>query len=113
MESEYIALVHAVKEIYWMSSLFEYYDLLNYVNVPTVFSDSMSSIQFLRNDLENTKTKHMRIKYCMARDWFLKSYFVIEKIPTTHNTADIFTKWLPGDRIRALCEFIFINYYSD
>uniref|UniRef100_T1IS24 Reverse transcriptase Ty1/copia-type domain-containing protein n=1 Tax=Strigamia maritima TaxID=126957 RepID=T1IS24_STRMM len=69
MESEYIALVHAVKEIYWMSSLFEYYDLLNYVNVPTVFSDSMSSIQFLRNDLENTKTKHMRIKYCMARDW--------------------------------------------
>uniref|UniRef100_T1IKL8 Reverse transcriptase Ty1/copia-type domain-containing protein n=1 Tax=Strigamia maritima TaxID=126957 RepID=T1IKL8_STRMM len=75
MESEYIALVHAVKEIYWMSSLFEYYDLLGYVNVPTVFSDSMSSIQFMRNDLENTKTKHMRIKYCMARDWFIKGYF--------------------------------------
>uniref|UniRef100_T1J9M3 MBD domain-containing protein n=1 Tax=Strigamia maritima TaxID=126957 RepID=T1J9M3_STRMM len=110
MESEYIALVHAVKEIYWMSSLFEYYDLLGYVNVPTVFSDSMSSIQFMRNDLENTKTKHMRIKYCMARDWFIKGYFVIEKIPTSHNTADIFTKWLPGDRIRALCEYIFVEY---
>uniref|UniRef100_T1JFN9 Uncharacterized protein n=1 Tax=Strigamia maritima TaxID=126957 RepID=T1JFN9_STRMM len=82
-----------------MLSLFEYYDLLNYVNVPTVFSDSMSSIQFLRNDLENTKTKHMRIKYCMARDWFLKGCFVIEKIPTTHTTADIFTKWFPRDCI--------------
>uniref|UniRef100_T1J6U1 Uncharacterized protein n=1 Tax=Strigamia maritima TaxID=126957 RepID=T1J6U1_STRMM len=88
MEAEYIALVHAVREIYWMSSMFEYYILLNYVNVPKVFSDSMSSIQFMQNDLENTKTKHLRIKYCMHVIGLQKNIYS-RKIHTIHNTADI------------------------
>uniref|UniRef100_T1IH74 MBD domain-containing protein n=1 Tax=Strigamia maritima TaxID=126957 RepID=T1IH74_STRMM len=60
MEAEYSALVHAVKEGYWISNLFENVPLLDYENYPVVLSDSISSIQFMTNDVENTRTKHIR-----------------------------------------------------
>uniref|UniRef100_T1IQ60 Copia protein n=1 Tax=Strigamia maritima TaxID=126957 RepID=T1IQ60_STRMM len=107
MESEYIALTYAVKEAYWISNLFESCLLFDYVNVPTIHSDSISSIQFATNDLENSKTKHIRIKYWFLRDWFEKGYFKLNKVPGQVNIADIFTKFLSSEKISELCKTVF------
>uniref|UniRef100_T1ILJ9 Reverse transcriptase Ty1/copia-type domain-containing protein n=1 Tax=Strigamia maritima TaxID=126957 RepID=T1ILJ9_STRMM len=100
MESEFVAMVHAVKEGFWLSSIFENCPLFGYVNVSTVFSDSMAAINFTNNDIENTKTRHIRIRYYFLRDWFEKNYFALAKVPGSWNVSDLFTKWVSGDRIR-------------
>uniref|UniRef100_T1IM77 RNase H type-1 domain-containing protein n=1 Tax=Strigamia maritima TaxID=126957 RepID=T1IM77_STRMM len=107
MEAEYIALSHAVREAYWIGCMFENCTLFSKVNTPIVHSDSLSSIQFATNDVENTKTKNIRIRYHFLRDWFEREYFKLMKVPEKWNAADIFTKWLSGEQIKLLCSSVF------
>uniref|UniRef100_T1IVY9 CCHC-type domain-containing protein n=1 Tax=Strigamia maritima TaxID=126957 RepID=T1IVY9_STRMM len=107
MESEYTALSHAAREAYWVSCIFENCALFNRVNIPVIHSDSISSIQFATNDIENTKTKHIRIQYHFLRNWFEREYFKLAKVPGEYNIADIFTKWLSNEKIKDLCETVF------
>uniref|UniRef100_T1IRD0 CCHC-type domain-containing protein n=1 Tax=Strigamia maritima TaxID=126957 RepID=T1IRD0_STRMM len=81
------------------------------VNTPIVDSDSLSSIQFVTNDVENTKTKHIRIRYHFYRDWFEREYFKLMKVLGKWNAADIFTKWLSGEQIKLLCSSVFGSEY--
>uniref|UniRef100_T1J6S3 RNase H type-1 domain-containing protein n=1 Tax=Strigamia maritima TaxID=126957 RepID=T1J6S3_STRMM len=111
MEAEYIALSHAVREAYWIGCMFENCTLFSKVNTPIVHSDSLSSIQFATNDVENTKTKHIRICYHFLRNWFEREYFKLMKVPGKRNEADIFTKWLSGEQIKLLCSSVFGGEY--
>uniref|UniRef100_T1IHQ7 CCHC-type domain-containing protein n=1 Tax=Strigamia maritima TaxID=126957 RepID=T1IHQ7_STRMM len=107
MESEYIALAQTVKEAYWVKTIFENCILFNRTNVPAIYTDSLSSIQFASNDIENVKTKHIRIRYYFLRDWYERDYFKLYKVPSETNIADIFTKWLSGEKLKRLCSTVF------
>uniref|UniRef100_T1IHB9 MBD domain-containing protein n=1 Tax=Strigamia maritima TaxID=126957 RepID=T1IHB9_STRMM len=107
MEAEYIALLHAVRESYWIGCMFENCTLFSKINTPIMHSDSLSSIQFTTNDVENTKTKHIRIRYHFLRDWFKHEYFKLMKVPGKWNAAYIFTKRLSGEQIKLLCSSVF------
>uniref|UniRef100_T1JD93 MBD domain-containing protein n=1 Tax=Strigamia maritima TaxID=126957 RepID=T1JD93_STRMM len=61
MEAEFTSLVNAIKEGFWLSNIFKELPLLCYDNIPDVKSDSLTSIQFMQNDIENSKTKHIRM----------------------------------------------------
>uniref|UniRef100_T1IRA5 Reverse transcriptase Ty1/copia-type domain-containing protein n=1 Tax=Strigamia maritima TaxID=126957 RepID=T1IRA5_STRMM len=109
MEAEFVAMVNCVREIYCLCSVFDMCPIFNYVVTPIVYSDAMSSVQFTQNDVENSRTKHIRVKYHWLRKWHRKGFFNVLKIPGEINVADIFTKWLGGERIRFLCAKVFSN----
>uniref|UniRef100_T1IJT9 Uncharacterized protein n=1 Tax=Strigamia maritima TaxID=126957 RepID=T1IJT9_STRMM len=63
MEAKFVAMVNCVREIYWLCSVFDMCPIFNYVVTPIVYLDAMSSVQFTQNDVENSRTKHIRVKY--------------------------------------------------
>uniref|UniRef100_T1IZD6 Reverse transcriptase Ty1/copia-type domain-containing protein n=1 Tax=Strigamia maritima TaxID=126957 RepID=T1IZD6_STRMM len=107
MEAEFVALVNCVGEVYWLCSVFKSCHLFNYRSIPVIYSDEMSSIQFTTNDVENSRTKHIRVKYHWLREWYDRERFDLHMIPGDLNVADIFTKWLDGSRVRFLFTKVF------
>uniref|UniRef100_T1ILY0 RNase H type-1 domain-containing protein n=1 Tax=Strigamia maritima TaxID=126957 RepID=T1ILY0_STRMM len=107
MEAEFVTTVDTLLSFYWLSYIFEKISLLNCVNRLVFHSDSLASIQFTRNDVEKTRSKHIRVKYAIIREYYEEGLFSLSKIPTEWNVADIFTKWLDGTRLEDLCANIF------
>uniref|UniRef100_T1JMZ2 MBD domain-containing protein n=1 Tax=Strigamia maritima TaxID=126957 RepID=T1JMZ2_STRMM len=70
MEAEFFALVDCVREVYWLCNISETCLIFDYVSKPCIFADALSSIQFTTNDVENTRTKHIRVKFHWLRGMF-------------------------------------------
>jgi hypothetical protein len=108
MEAEFIAMVPCAKEIHWLSELYNSDNIfVSNEYCPVIYSDSLATVHFTKNQVENNRTKHIDIKYHFLRDWHSKGYFRIESVPGKLNIADIFTKWLSSVRLQMLCEGIF------
>uniref|UniRef100_T1IKA6 Reverse transcriptase Ty1/copia-type domain-containing protein n=1 Tax=Strigamia maritima TaxID=126957 RepID=T1IKA6_STRMM len=68
MEAEFVALVDCVREVYWLSHAFQACPIFEPISTPSIYADAMSSIQFTSNDVENSHTKHIRIKFHWLRE---------------------------------------------
>ena len=107
MEAEYLALTDAVKETHWLSSILKTELLNSFEQRPVVYTDSQSAIYFVKNEVENNRSKHIDLKFHFIRDWINKGFFELKNISTKVNVADIFTKWLSSQRLKLLCDAIF------
>ena len=93
MEAEFLGVVHCLKDTRWLSGIFRAFDpVKNLSNLPTVFSDSLSAINYSKNQMETSGTKHIEIRYNFVKDWLLKGYFSLKPVAGKLNIADIFTK---------------------
>ena len=93
MEAEFMGIVHCLKDTRWLSGIFRNFPpVLNISNVPMVFSDSLSAINFCRNQMETNSTKHIEIRYHFVKDWLAKNYFTLKPVAGKLNIADVFTK---------------------
>jgi hypothetical protein len=54
------------------------------------------------NYVNNSRTKHIDVKYFMVRDWISKKFFELFYIESNKNLADIFTKALAAPDHRGL-----------
>ncbi|CAI7839158.1 unnamed protein product [Closterium sp. NIES-53] len=92
-ESEYMALFHGVKEVFWMRRLLE--ELGQEQEGPTpVFCDSQGAIAMARNAVLHGLNKHMHIKWHWVRKEVKKGTISLHYINTTKQLADILTKRL-------------------
>ncbi|CAI7843220.1 unnamed protein product [Closterium sp. NIES-53] len=92
-ESEYMALVHGVKEVVWMRRLLE--ELGQEQEGPTpVFCDSQGAIAMARNAVFHGLNKHMHIKWHWVRKEVKKGTISLHYINTTKQPADFLTKRL-------------------
>jgi hypothetical protein len=108
MESEFVALVHCMKEVRWINRAHIYCPLVRDLEMkPIIFSDNVSSIHFSTNEVENERSKHVDVRYMFAREWYYRGYFSLKPISTAFNVSDIFTKWLSVQRLQTLCKGIF------
>ncbi|GAB6021797.1 hypothetical protein CHUAL_014137 [Chamberlinius hualienensis] len=68
MEAEYIALSEATKEVIWLKRILDCCSLFGIkINVPVIFCDNKASIEFSKSEVENTRTKHVDVKYHYVR----------------------------------------------
>jgi hypothetical protein len=96
-KSEYIAAVHAAKEIYWLRSILE--ELGNKQEKPTVLKcDNQSAIALCKDSKYHARTKHMDIRYHFIRESVKRGKITVSYIPTDSNIADIMTKGLTRKR---------------
>jgi hypothetical protein len=93
-ESEYIAGVHAAKEAEWLRQLFE--ELRVERKGPMLIRcDNQSAMALCKDSKFHARTKHIDIRYHYIREQVANQKLKVTYIPSTSNTADIFTKPLP------------------
>jgi hypothetical protein len=111
MEAEFMALTDAVRDANWFDMLLRRSGVCDKeISRPVVFTDNISAKSFSENEIENTRSKHIDIKYHFIREWLNEKKLIkLDKVKTDFNVADIFTKPLSSDRIRYLCSDVFSN----
>ena len=100
MESEYMALTEATKELKWIRTLLAE---LGYSNgnsdKPTdLFSDNQSAIALTKNPVSHARAKHIDIRHHFVREVIQDKVIWVQYIPTTEMTADNLTKALGHEK---------------
>ena len=67
-----------------------------------VFEDNVGALELANNHKLRPRTKHLAVQLHHFRQHVLSKQVIVEKIDTTHQRADIFTKALPRDAFRYL-----------
>ena len=102
-EAEYVAASAATRESIWLRKL------LFGIGCPcvketTLFVDNQSAIQLVKNPVFHKRTKHIDIHYHFVRERVDMGDVLVKYVPSEKQRADIFTKALPRDRFKSLCE---------
>ena len=95
-EAEYIAATEACKEVLWMKKFL--HELGQKQEKFTLFCDSQSAIHLSKNSAFHSRSKHIDVRYHWIRDVLEAKELNLEKIHTSENGADMFTKSLPKDK---------------
>ncbi|CAI7834779.1 unnamed protein product [Closterium sp. NIES-53] len=93
MESEYMALFRAVREILWQRRLLA--ELGEEQQGPTpLYCDSQGAIALTKNPVLHDLTKHMRVNWHWTRSMVAASEVELHYVKTTRQPADMMTKRL-------------------
>ncbi|CAI7806752.1 unnamed protein product [Closterium sp. NIES-53] len=93
VESEYMALFRAVREIVWQRRLLA--ELGEEQQGPTpLYCDSQGAIAFAKNPVLHGLTKHMRVKWHRTRSMVVAGEVELHYVKTTGQPADMMTKRL-------------------
>src|SRR5271169_2832613 len=100
-ESEYMAILHALKELIWIHRLLKElgYDVSDQ-NV--IYTDSQSAIALAQNPEHHARTKHIDIQYHFIRNCVGDGTTRLEYCPTEDMVVDGLTKALGPERHRRL-----------
>ena len=98
-EAEYVALTEAVKESMFLVLLFKY--IGSGVNRPTIYCDNNSAINLAKHPTNHRNLKHISIRFHFVRD-LVNIVFVLQRVDTKANVADMMTKALALPQFRQL-----------
>ena len=104
MESEFVAMTEAAKEMLWFSRILdecvEKGIVRQGVEKSILYVDNMATISFVKSPIENYRTKHIDIKLFFVRDLLYKNVFEVKYVRSKENLADVFTKPLTKFELR-------------
>ncbi len=99
-EAEYISASDGCREgLYFRNLLTE---LLTVILPITALVDNIGAGCIAQNVVNNSRTKHIDVKYHMIRDWIAKKVIDLSWVASNKNLADIFTKALAAPARQAL-----------
>ena len=96
--AEYVAIAEAGKEIIWLADYLE--ELGKKQSEKILYSDSQSTIQFVKNPVYHSKTKHIRRRYHFTRKAVEDGDMCLEKIEGARKPADMLTKCVDVGKLR-------------
>ena len=98
-EAEYVAATHAAKEGIWLQHLIhELYDVV--ITPTTLHCDNQAALTLATTDNFHARTKHIDIRYHFIRHCVETGAFKLIYCPTDDMVANIFTKALPGWKVK-------------
>jgi len=111
-ESEYMALLHALKEQIWLLRFLKEigYDI-NDQNV--IYCDNQGAIALAHNPEHHARTKHIDIQYHFVRNCVEDGTVRLEHCPTEDMVADSLTKALGPERHRKLAKMMGMEVWKD
>jgi hypothetical protein len=98
MESEYMALTEASKELKWIKTLLTELDCKSNIDATDLFSDSQSAIALAKNPVSHARAKHIDIRHHFVREAIDDKIIWVQYIPTAEMTADSLTKALGREK---------------
>ena len=94
--SEYAALAQGAKEAQWMVYLFQELDpAVTHTPVP-LFVDNAGAISLVLNPIDHQANKHIRLACHYTRELVEEKVVAPQRVPSSKNLADAFTKALGG-----------------
>jgi hypothetical protein len=103
MESEYMALAEAAKEIKWLRLFLSELRYGSPSKSTTLNTDNQGTLALAKNPVSHARSKHIDIRHHFIRDTIAdKSVWLVQYIPTEDMTADSLTKAL-GRRKHYCC----------
>jgi hypothetical protein len=99
-EAEYMALSDCCKQVSWIQELLK--ELNQKINTMALYADNQGSIFLGSHPVQESRTKHMDIRYHYIRECVDLGKVELYYIPTQDQLADIFTKILPYPRFKIL-----------
>ena len=92
-ESEYVGMSEAIREIRWIYQLLQELKIKsNFIEVPTLLGDNVSSIMIASNTRMDNRIKSIDIKYHYIKDEVASKRVQLQHVASEYNVADIFTK---------------------
>ena len=104
-ESEYMALLHALKEQIWLLRFLNEIGY-NIDNQNIIYCDNQSAIALAHNPEHHARTKHVDIQYHFVRNCVEDGTMRLEYCPTEDMVADGLTKALRPERHRKLAKMM-------
>lgn len=105
MESEYIGLCQATTEAIWCKRILEEIKFISdHQNKATVLCDNKAAIDFSRNKVENSRTKHIDVRYHFVRESVERKLISLEYIQFQANLANVFMKNLKRVQHQEVCK---------
>ena len=105
-ETELISLGDKLSDIIWLRYFIECqsYDLDKYI----VYQDNMSALSLEKNGQisSSKRTKHIKVKYFLIRDYYDSGEIDVKFCPTDEMWADVLTKPLQGQKFRDMRAFL-------
>ena len=100
MESEYMALTDATKELKWVKTLLTEFGYSNgKPDEPTdLFSDNQGAIALAKNPVSHSRAKHIDLRHHFVREAIQDKIIWVQYIPTAEMTADSLTKALGHEK---------------
>ena len=89
-EAEFMSLTEVCRELMWMCRFLDEIGLE--YEVPNIYCDSSSAINWASDPVQHQRNKHVEIKYYYCRDIVADGKVQLFKIHTTNNISDIMTK---------------------
>src|SRR5216117_1819144 len=110
-ESEYMALLHALKEQIWLLRFLKEigYDIGNQ-NI--IYTDNQGAIALAHNPEHHARTKHVDIQYHFVRNSVEDGTTQLEYCPTEDMVADGLTKALGPERHRRLTKMMGMSMWQ-
>ena len=104
-EAEYIAQMHATKEVLWLHSFLQ--ELCSTPDDPLILNcDNQGAIALAKDNKFHARTKHIDVRYHFIRKAVEDGKVVVQYIPTRDNISDIFTKPLAKAKFWELAELL-------
>ena len=97
-EAEYVAATEASKEMIWLQC-FLVEELGQKKEYCLLYSDIQSVIHLAKNSTFHSRTKHIQLRYHFIRAVLEDGQLRLEKIHTSDNPADMFTKVVPKEKL--------------
>ena len=89
-EAEYMALAASSQEGMYLKMLFS--DWLQLECTPVIHADNQGAIALVKNNMVQSRSKHIDIRYHYIRDNYQKGLLDIIYISTDNNISDLMTK---------------------
>lgn len=117
MESEFVSMTDAVKELLWFDRILEECIkrkvLSNQKVQSCLFVDNLATIDFVKSPIENHRTKHIDVKLFFIRDLYSKDTFSLKYVKSKNNLADAFTKPLTKNDLYKFLSDIFYMHANN
>ena len=95
MESEYMALTEAAKEAISLQNLLESLNITKREEPIILRTDSQSAFDHIKNNVNHSRTKHIRRRHHFIREAYSNGEVDILRISSEEQAADVLTKALP------------------
>lgn len=113
MESEFVAMTEAAKELIWYDRILKECITRNIISEPktepTLLGDNTASIDFISSPIENCRTKHIDVKLFFIRNLVFDKALIVKYIPSKKNLADAFTRPLTKHDLYVFLKHLFKN----
>ena len=101
--NEYMALRHALSSVVWLRQLFNDIGLVDIVSEPTImYGDNEAANKLTRQDFVSSGNQYIYLPYHYLKECVRMGMVDVRWVGTKLNFADIFTKAVPVEVLKAL-----------